>query len=493
MNNNKSMQKVSSRMIDNETYMKHEVGATISFDVDYREMIILRKKVQIYYVNGLVDDLIVTEILEKLVSINDEEVEAYEMYDIIKNRLINLQVTPERDLAKLTDEMLSGLIVVFIEGEKQGFIVDVRFYPGRDPEEPDTERVIRGARDGFTENIVQNCALMRRRIKDKHLRNEILTVGTRSKTDVCISYINDVANDDLIKTLKERLEKVDIDGLVMADKALEEFIFEHKWNPYPAVRYTERPDVAAHHVMSGYVVLVVDTSPTVMIVPTTFFDHLEHAEEYRQTPAVGTFTRLIRILAILSSLYLLPVWLLFVLEPSLLPKSLSFIGPEKTGSIPIAIQILIGIIGVEFLRMAAVHTPTPLATALGLIAAVLIGDIAIDVGMFSPEVILYVALSTIGSYVTPSYELSVANKIIHLLVLILTICFGVSGFVIGCTLSILFLVNIQYLNTPYFWPLIPFNFTAFMRFLLRIPVPYLRKRPSIVHPKNKIRLRYEKE
>src|SRR5690625_4449347 len=280
---------------------------------------------------------------------------------------------------------------------------------------------------------------------------------------------------------------MDIDSLVMADKALTELFVDYNWNPYPLVRYTERPDVAAHHILSGYVVLIVDTSPSVIILPTTFFDHLEHAEEYRQTPTVGTFTRWIRILAVLASLYLLPIWLLFVLEPQLLPKALSFIGPKEAGNVPIPIQIIFADIGVEFLRMAAVHTPTPLATALGLIAAVLIGDIAIDVGLFSPEVILYVAISTVGSYVTPSYELSVANKVMKLFILLMTIFFGINGFLIGFTINILFWVNLKTLKTPYFWPLIPFNLPAMARFIFRIPVPFIHLRPSIVHPKDKVR------
>src|SRR5699024_6781702 len=198
-----------------------------------------------------------------------------------------------------------------------------------------------------------------------------------------------------------------------------------KWNPYPLVRYTERPDVAAHHLLSGYVIITVDTSPSVMILPTTFFDHLEHAEEFRQTPAVGTLMRWIRFLAVLASMFLLPIWYLFVLEPSLLPDKLSFIGPKEHGNVPIALQIILAVIGVEFLRMAAIHTPTPLATALGLIAAVLIGEIAVEVGLFSPEVILYVAVSTVGSYVTPSYELSVANKVMSMFLLLMTLAFKV--------------------------------------------------------------------
>ncbi len=487
MSDVKKMNYVSKELKINEKYMKYEVGANISYDVSFREIIILDRRVQLYYVNGLVDDMTIVHILRQLVEVNDDEKENDKVYDIIKNRIVNQQVEQVNKIDEVTDQLLSGLFVIFVDGERDAFIVDIRKYPGRQPEEPDTERVIRGARDGFTENVVENTGLIRRRIRDKRLRNEMLRVGKRSKTDICLSYLIDVANDDFVKLVKEKIQDIDIDNLVMADQALTELFVEYSWNPFPVVRYTERPDVAGHHILSGYIVLTVDTSPSVIILPTTFFDHLEHAEEYRQTPAIGTFTRWVRILAVIGSLFLLPFWLLFVLEPSLLPKALSFIGPKEQGNIPITIQILLAVVGVEFLRMAAVHTPTPLATALGLIAAVLIGDIAINVGLFSPEVILYVAISTIGSYVTPSYELSVANKMVSLFLILMTVFFGLNGFLIGSTLVILFLVNLKALKTPYFWPLIPFNLPALIRFILRVPIPFIHNRPSIVHPKDRIR------
>lgn len=480
---------VYKQLQDNEQYMKQELGARVSFDLDFREVVILERNIQLYYVNGLVDDMTIVELLKMLVRTNDNESESDELDDIIKNRLINSQVDQENVLSEISDQLLNGLVVIFIDGVRHAYIVDVRHYPGRQPEEPDTERVIRGSRDGFTENVIESTGLIRRRIKDKNLRNEMYHVGKRSKTDVCISYLQDVANEDYIEIIKEKIQAIDIDAIVMADKALEELFVDQKWNPFPLVRYTERPDVAAHHILSGYIVVIVDTSPSVIILPTTFFDHLEHAEEYRQTPTVGTVTRWIRIAAVIASIYLLPTWLLFVMEPDLLPDALSFIGPKETGNIPVPLQIILADVGVEFLRMAAVHTPTPLATALGLIAAVLIGDIAIDVGLFSPEVILYVAISTVGSYVTPSYELSVANKLLKTFLLMITILFGVHGFMIGFMITIIYLVSLKTIHTPYFWPLLPFDFKALIHFVLRIPLRDDFKRPKIVQPKDIVRQR----
>ncbi|NAP01586.1 spore germination protein, partial [Halomonas sp. MG34] len=379
-------------------YMEKRLGMDVSFDLGFREVIILKRKVHVYYLTGLCDSLIIQDLLKELVNLNDHESNSKKLPEIIENRLLHQQVESVKTMDESVDQVLSGLIVVFIDGERFAYVVDVRHYPGRTPEEPDTERVIRGSRDGYTENIIENTALTRRRLRDARLRHEMLKVGERSKTDVCVSYVKDIADEGLVHLIKKKIQDIEIDGISMADKTIEEFIIDRKWNPYPLVRYTERPDVAANHLLEGHVLILVDTSPSAIILPTTFFHHLQHAEEYRQAPAIGTFVRWIRFLAILASMYLLPLWLLFVLDPTILPKALAFIGPNEEGNIPITIQIVMAVIGIEFLRMAAIHTPTPLSTSMGLIAAVLIGQIAIDVGMFSPEVILYVSISAIGSY-----------------------------------------------------------------------------------------------
>lgn len=476
--------KVPGKIEEVASYMKRKAGVGKSYDFGVREIVILKTKVQIYFVNGLVDSTILVRLMQELVNVNDNEIQRKKTPEIIENRLIHEQVEKVKTLDESVDQVLSGLVAIFVDGEHYAFIVDVRHYPGRTPEEPDTERVIRGARDGYTENIVENTALTRRRIRDERLRHEMMKIGERSKTDVCIGYLQDVADDEFVQYAKKQIEAIEIDGIPMADKTVEEFIIGYKWNPFPLVRYTERPDVATKHLMNGHVLLYVDTSPSVIILPTTYFNSLEHAEEYRQSPSVGSFIRWIRMLAVLASLYLLPLWLLFAMDPSLLPSSLSFIGPNEEGNVPIVVQIIFADIGVEFLRMAAVHTPTPLATSMGLIAAVLIGQIAIDVGLFSPEVILYVAISTVGSYVTPSYELSVANKFIMLFVLLMTAFFGVYGFTIGVVVSIIFLASLKAFKTPYLWPFIPFNSKALYRFIMRFPIPLINNRPAIVHPKD---------
>ncbi|WP_430508023.1 spore germination protein [Rossellomorea marisflavi] len=468
-----------------EEYMQNHVGLNKSFDLGVRKLMILKKGVHIYYINGLTDASYVIHIVEELVDVNDNERATSKIYDIVHNRLVHQSVEPVKTVEEAVDEVLSGLIAVFVEGALEALIVDVRSYPGRQPSEPDTEKVVRGSRDGYVENIIVNTALTRRRIRDPRLRFEIFRIGERSKTDISIAYIEDVADPNLIEIVKQELQSIKIDGLTMADKTIEEFLVKQGYNPYPLVRYTERADVGATHLLEGHVLIFVDTSPSVIITPTTYFHHLQHAEEYRQSPAVGTFVRWTRFLGVLASLFLLPLWYLFVLDPSLLPEAIKYVGPDEQTNIPVIAQLFIADLGVEMFRIAAIHTPTPLSTAMGLIAAVLIGQIAIDVGLFQPEVILYVAVASIGTFATPSYELSVANKMARLIILIFVALFHIPGLVIGCTLYVLFVTNIKSLNTPYMWPLLPFSPKAFLQILIRRSVPGAKIRPSIVHAKNR--------
>ena len=475
---------ISSFLSDNENYLKQTVGLGVTFDVGIRKFQILDKKIGVLFVNGLCDTNYIIHILEEAVDTNEIRDVEEDTVKLLENRLIHQQVSKVKTMDEVMLQVLSGLIIIFVEGETEAFAIDVRSYPGRTPTEPDTEKVVRGSRDGFVENIIVNTGLIRRRVRDPRLRNEIIRVGNRSQTDICITYVQDVANPELVRIIKQELENINVDGITMADKTIEEFIVKQGYNPFPLIRYTERPDVAATHLFEGHVLVIVDTSPSVMITPTTYFHHVQHAEEFRQNPAVGTFLRWIRFIGILFSLFLLPLWLVFVFDPTLLPEKLAFIGPNKMTHLPILLQVLMADIGLEFLRMAAIHTPTPLSSATGLISAILIGQIAIDVGLFVPEVILYTAVTMIGIYATPSYELGLGNKLGKLFVIILTGLFHGMGFVIGITILILFLASIKSLQTPYLWPFLPFDWGALTKVLLRPTMSSLKVRPSIVHPQN---------
>ncbi|UFJ43277.1 spore germination protein [Brevibacillus humidisoli] len=478
---------ISTNVDENKEYLDAKLGVGESFDIDAHELKVGGRRIVLYYINGFADNEIVTMVLRDLNNVEGSQLDTEELEKLYHKYIPFYQMEKVGTTDEFMDKVLMGQVGLVIEGEQQAIILDSKKYPGRTPEEPDLEKVVRGAHDGFTETLVVNTALTRRRIRDGRLRFEIMKVGKRSKTDVALAYLKDVANPKLITALKDRIQHVDIDGIPMAEKTVEEFIIRRSWNPFPLVRYTERPDVAAIHLFEGHVLVFVDTSPSVMITPTTYFHHVQHAEEYRQTPVVGAYLRWVRFFGIIASIFLLPLWALLVLHPSLVPEQLDYIGVKEKGSVPLIAQFIMAELGVDLMRMAAIHTPTPLATAMGLIAAILIGEVAMKVGLFTPEVILYLAVAAIGTFATPSYELSLANRLVRMFLLLMVGFFSVPGFVLGMTLVLIVLALTRSLDTPYLWPFIPFDHKAMKDVLIRMAIPYKKTRPSIVKPQNPFR------
>lgn len=461
---------IEKQIDTNQSVLEERLGIGKSFDVGSREIVVMGRRIQIYYITGLVNSDLIVDLMTQLLLLNSLPEPGGDVFQTIHNRLVHQQVNPTEKIEDICTAVLSGLIGILIDEETEGFIVDVRSYPGRGPAEPDTEKTVRGSRDGYTENIVVNTALTRRRIRTGKLRNEIIKVGDQSKTDIVLMYIEDVADATVVSEIKRRISQVKVDGLTMTDKELEEFITGQVYNPYPLVRYTERPDVVAAHLYQGMIAIIVDTSPSVILGPVTLFDHLTSVEEYRQTPAVGTFLRIIRLGGIIVSIFLMPTWLLFVLHPEYLPDFLNFVGPQEEGNIPIILQVLAGEVGIEFLRMASIHTPTAISSALGIVSAILIGQVAVDVGLFGPEILFYVAVGALGAFVTPSYELGLANKMLKLFIIVGTALLGIWGYVGTIILSLIFLATMKSFGKPYLYPLVPFNFKALVRTVIRFPI-----------------------
>ncbi len=449
------------------------IGLDESFDVGYREFELQGVTARFYYVTGLCDTEFLMYLFGQLMTLNTldttSKISSKNAYETIKNNLIHQQVTDTSDLNQIGVDVLSGLLGIIIDGEQNGMIVDVRSYPNRSPEEPEVEKIVRGSKDGFTENIIHNTALVRRRIRDGRLRNEIFKVGEYSQTDVVLMYIDEIADKKLIESMRFKINQIDTDILSMSDRKIEEYLTKPGINPFPIVRYTERPDVLATHLYQGLVAIVTDTSPCAIILPCTYFDHLHNIEEYRMAPIVGTLTRITRTLGVFGSVFIVPLWYLVVMRPDILPPQLEYIGPNEVGNVPILIQIIIAEIGVDFLRMAAVHTPSSLSTAMGIVAGILVGQIAVEVGLFTPEVVLYVAVSAIGLYSTPSYELGLANKIFKYALLAVTAIFQLWGFIGGVLFYFLFLATRKSFGKPYLYPLLPLNLKDLWRVMFRPP------------------------
>lgn len=477
-------ERMSTQLDENIRRMNQILGVEKSFDVICRQYRFSGRRFALYFVDGLVKDDIWQFITQRLSELEPGELAENPVDRLEDTYLGYLEVERFDRLEPLVTGVLSGPLALFVDGAAEALLIDARTYPARQPEEPDIERVVRGARDGFTETLIFNTALTRRRVRDPSLRMEYMQIGRRSKTDVCLAYLEDVADPRLVNMLRERLNSFDLDGLPMGEKTLEEFLFRKNWNPFPMVRYTERPDVAAVHLLEGHVLVYTDTSPSVMITPTTLFHHVQHAEEYRQKPVVGAYLRWVRFIAIIASVVVPPLWLLLVLEPELGGARWDFIRPDEKQPLSVFWQFLLADLGVDALRMAAIHTPSALTTAIGLVAAILIGQVAVDVGLFTNEVILYLAIASIGTFATPSYELSLANRLVRLLLLVAVYAFRLPGLVAAFVLLFVLLASTRSLNMPYLWPLVPFNGPALLDVLVRAPVPAKGRRPSAISPQD---------
>lgn len=446
--------------------IKTKIGYGKSYDVGLREIKVFEKQINLYYLTGLVDSEQVIEIVKGILKVPREK--KYSNNLIIEN-LAHHTKNELFSFHEIIINILNGLIVLVFEENNYAIALDVRNYPNRSITEPDMEKVIRGPHDGFNENFHINIQLLRRRIKDGRLRNEIFYIGSESPSYVCLSYLEGICEDDLISDVKNRLNKIRTQHLIMADKALEEMLIMQKgFNAYPLVRYTERADTVAVHLYQGMFAIFVDTSPSVILAPCTIFDHMQHLEEYRQSPISGTYLRLIRFVGIFISLFLTPLWLYFV-RNDLLFGILEILRPNSDMKINIFIQVLIAEVGVEFLRMASIHTPSSLSTAMGLIAGILIGDIAVNIGLFSVQTVLLVAVSAIGTYITPSYELGLANKISKIIFIFALLVFDLYGLLIAITLWFIYLVKIKSFGKPYLYPLIPFDFKRLKKIIIRYP------------------------
>lgn len=437
-----------------------------------REISVGNKLGYILFIDGFVKDDIMLFIMRDLQAIG-ENVNIERIQNLINKKIAYVEVESVDEYEKIELFVLSGAVALFIDGFEKAVIIDARTYPARSPEESSVEKVTRGSRDGFVETMIFNTALIRRRVRDNKLIFNIKTVGTRSKTDVVIGYIDDLADKKLLKYVEEKISSIKVSSLLMAEKSLEELLIKKRWfNPLPQVRFTERPDVVSSHLLEGNIVIIVDTSPSVMLIPTTYFYFTQYAEDYYQNPLVGTFTRIMRFLAIFISVHLTPIWLILAEYTSQLPDNLKFLGISDVGKLPVIAQLLLLELGIELIKMSSLHTPNNISGSLGIIGGLIIGDLAITVGYFTTESIFYSAVVAIATLCISNVEFAYAMRIFRLFLLILSAIFGIWGLVAGEIIIILityFTKTIDH-KRRYLWPLFPFNYNALKNVLLRRPV-----------------------
>ena len=319
---------------------------------------------------------------------------------------------------------------------------------------------------------MKNAALLRRRIRDSQLTLESLQVGTRSRTDVVLCYMENRVDRKLLDQLRKKLEAMDVGSIAMSQESVAEAIRPKQWyNPFPKVRYTERPDTAAACVMEGSIILMVDNSAAVMILPTTFFDFTQEANDFYFPPLVGTYLRVLRVTVFLISLLITPAWYLMVSSPGRLPSWLDFLSSPEPAALSLLSQLLVVEFLIDVLKLASLNTPDTLSNSFSMLGALILGDFAVQAGWLGPEVLVYMAFVSVAGFAQPSYELGYAFKLLRVALLLLTAAFDVWGFCLGFVGILVLLATTKPLvGHGYLYPLIPFNGKALRRLLVREPI-----------------------
>lgn len=445
-----------------------ELRVDKSFDLIYRTFKLDDKKASLYFIDGFAKDDIFQKLMQYFMDMsNEDDIDNY--YDFLKTKLPYIEVDVCDELEKLKLNVLSGVIALVIEGYEKIILIDARTYPMRSIEEPTKDKVFRGSKDGFVETLVSNTALIRRRIRDTNLTFEIYTIGRISKTDVVVAYMNNKVDKKLLANIKEKLNSIKVDSLSMNQESLAECLYKGKWfNPFPKFQYTERPDTSASAIMEGHIVILVDNSPSAMIIPVSFFDILEEADDYYFPPITGTYFRFTRVIVTLVALFLTPVYLLFAYGYVDTPKWLEFIIIKDTINVPILAQLLILEVAIDGMKLAAVNTPDMLNTPLSIIIGVVLGDAAVSSGWFNNEIMLYMAFVAFANFTHGSFELGYALKFLRIFLLLTTSIFGLWGFVGGVIIILLLVAfNKTVSNESYIYPLIPFNGKKLINIFIR--------------------------
>lgn len=468
---NKTMTKLHNSYQVNITYLNQHLNTDENFDICTRKMNIQNRDCIFYFIDGFVKDEIMERIFEYLCTLEDKSFPST-LSEFEKRNLPYTEVELLDDFDQIITSILSGSILCLIDGYDQALNIDARTYPNRSITEPEDDRVLRGSRDSFVETLVFNTALIRRRIRDEKLKMEIFSIGKRSKTDVVLCYMDDIVDPKLLQTMKEKLSNITIPSLTMSQESLAECLIKKQWwNPFPKIRYTERPDVATSHIYEGKFILLIDNSPAAMILPTSFFDFLQEANDYYFPPLIGTYLRWVRILVFTCTLFLTPLWYLYINNPDLFPTWLSFLLINEMNAVPILIQLIIIEFLIDMIKLASLNTPSSLSGSFGVIGALVLGEFAVKAHWFVPEVLLYMAFVSLANFTQPSYELGYAFKLWRILLLLLINTLNLVGFLLGILAMLLMLISTPtVLPQSYLYPLIPFNLKKIKELLLRVPI-----------------------
>lgn len=440
-----------------------------NFDIVKRELLVQDKRLVFYCVDGFVKDEVLEKMMEFMLKADLTSMENNGLQMLADQLVSYVETDLSKDFQQMITAVLSGSVLLIVEGYEKGIVIDARTYPTRGMQEPEDDRVLRGSRDGFVETLVFNTALIRRRIRDARLRMEYTSVGTSSKTDLVLCYMEDRVDHKMLERIRSIIAEIQVEALTMAQESLAEALVPGKWyTPFPKVRYTERPDAAASNILEGKIILIIDNSPSVIILPTYFFDFVQEAQDYYLPPITGTYLRIIRIAVFFATLLITPIWLYLNSNPSLTPQWLAFTLIEDSGNLPFIVQLLLLEFGIDALKLASLNTPSSLNSSFSIIGALILGDFAVEAGWFAPEIILYMAFVALANFTQPSYELGYGVKFMRVMLLLLVTISPQFGLWIGLVIMLLILYNAKTVSKQsYLYPLIPFNWSDFKMIFVR--------------------------
>jgi len=470
---------------ENMDYLKEIFKDTT--DIVFREFNVGDLLCGLIYIDGMASKELLNDfLLETMMEMRGQVVDPKEL----QNKII--AVSDMKEINKLTDGIniiLAGETLVFIDKLPGALTIANRSWPNRGVGEPSGETVIRGSREAFTETVRFNTALLRRRIRDVGLKIESMQCGVRSRTDIAIVYIDDIVNTDVLKELKRRLDRIDIDA-ILDSGYIEQFIEDNDKTPFPQVQSTERPDVVAAALYEGRVGIIVDGSPFALIVPAVLVDFFQSPDDYYSSWINGSVVRFIRIIGVALTLVLPGLYVAVTsFHSDIIPMKLAYAIAASREGVPFAsyVEVLVMEASLMFLIEAIIKLPKPMGSTIGIVGGLIIGQSAVSAGLVSPIMVIILGLTAITTFLIPNYAITSAFTYYRLIIIVLSAVFGLYGIMIGVIFLIIHLTRIKSFDIPYLAPAVDLTWGDLKDLYVRMPIKNFKERPEFLKPRDKVR------
>lgn len=477
-------------------------------DIVFREFIIGYKapvKAALIFVDGLIDKASIQDYILKSLTLEaraaepNDELRKDDVYKWIDESTIS--AAEKKQVENLDDVMsgfLSGDTALVIDGWDKALLIGTKGWASRGISEPDSEAVIRGPREGFTETIRINTSMVRRRLHSNKLKIEGRKMGTYTQTDVAVLYMDGVVNPKIVKEVQKRLDSVNEVDSILETGCIEQYIEDHPYSPFPQIQYTERPDKVVAYLLEGRVIIMVDGSPNCLIVPTVFIQFLQSPEDYYSRILMSTVLRWIRFIGVFTAVTLPALYIaITTFHQEMIPTNLalSISGAREGVPFPAFVEALAMEISLELLREASIRLPGAIGSTLGIVGALIVGQAAVEAKLVAPQMVIVVALTAIGSFTIPSFGASIPLRLIRFPLMILGAIFGLYGVALGWIGILIHMISLKSFGYPYLEPLAPLRISELKDVLIRAPrwqmmtAPQFRK-PTENSPKTFLRKPY---